>query len=50
MKHLALKFAIAILALSIFHFQLSIVAEAARLKDIAHVEGSRVNQLNGYGP
>jgi flagellar P-ring protein precursor FlgI len=49
MKHLAMKFAIAILALSIFHFQLSIVAEAARLKDIAHVEGSRVNQLNGYG-
>lgn len=35
------------LTLSIIHCPLS--SYAARLKDIAHIEGFRVNQLNGYG-
>lgn len=37
------------LALCIFHFQLSAVCFAERIKDVASFEGVRENQLIGYG-
>jgi flagellar P-ring protein precursor FlgI len=39
----------AILAFLIFTFYFCISAQAARLKDLAHIEGYRANQLFGYG-
>jgi len=37
------------LAVLIFNFYFCIAANAARLKDVAHVDGFRTNQLFGYG-
>jgi len=39
----------ALLSFLIFNFYFLISSEAARLKDVAHVDGFRANQLFGYG-
>ena len=38
-----------LLSFLVFAFSLCLAAQAARLKDVAHVDGFRANQLFGYG-